>query len=193
MRRLEVEYEQKKNVLSYEKEIYNNLKVLDDITNSKDKLAIILDESANKLKAEQVEYNKKETNLLSALEVLTEKYNIYNEKVDDSTKIYEELKAKRLLQRKAQEKYDWATSIYLKDMGENTSETYKSPKEKESEIKYNKERAEKTLLVLEELKSGSSNKIEDVEYNRSEEHTSEVQSHSEHSNSFICLIQHKST
>ncbi|MBC6719662.1 S-layer family protein [Treponema sp. Marseille-Q4130] len=80
--------------------------------------------------------------------------NAYMRKVDTCNAAYTELERLRVAKRCAQAVFDWASSVYLENIGINANERYVTPKEKLSEAAYTRERALLSVQVLENLIAG---------------------------------------
>lgn len=99
-------------------------------------------------------YNQSITEWKNSIEALKEATDAYNQKVETADSQFATLKQKEHAKRIAQEKYDYATSIYLKELGQINNVNYISPEEKLVNITYSKQQAQITVDVLEELKTG---------------------------------------
>ena len=75
----------------------------------------------------------------------------YAKKVDECNVSYAALEKFRTAKRCAQAVYDWASSIYLENIGVNTHESYITPKERLSKAAYAKERTAFSIRVLENI------------------------------------------
>ena len=75
----------------------------------------------------------------------------YAKKIDECNASYAALEKFRTAKRCAQAVYDWASSIYLENIGTNTHESYITPKERLSKAVYAKERAAFSIRVLENI------------------------------------------
>ena len=99
-------------------------------------------------KAEEEAYKKTEE-YQKSLEKLHKAGNEYEKKVEETNEKYRKSEESRKEKRKAQAVYDWAESIYLKTMGENTDENCVTPKEQLSEAEYAYKKAKQTREILE--------------------------------------------
>ncbi|MEE1211503.1 MAG: hypothetical protein UHO11_03310, partial [Treponema sp.] len=98
--------------------------------------------------AEEAAFQKTEY-YQSVLEAFHKASEEYEKKVEETNEIYRKTEESRLEKRKAQAVYDWAESIYLKSIGENTDENYVTPKEQASEAEYAYKRAKQSREILE--------------------------------------------
>jgi len=83
------------------------------------------------------------------LQKAADEYNTYLDKTND---LYENTQEARLEKRKAQAVYDWAESVYLGTIGENTESTYETPKEAVSSAEYSLNRAMLSVKILNDIK-----------------------------------------
>jgi hypothetical protein len=94
------------------------------------------------------------------VKTLNQSCDDYNTAIDEAGRLYQEMASARLQMRKRQEIQDWADSIYLKNFGANWEENYVTPKEKLSQIRYARERAQISVDVLTEILSGGAPRID---------------------------------
>ena len=117
---------------------------------------------ADGIAARIAENNKKAAALQRDIEAATVAYaesigelkaaeDAYMQKVDTCNAAYTELERLRIAKRCAQAVFDWASSVYLENIGINANEHYVTPKEKLSEAAYTRERALLSVRVLENL------------------------------------------
>ena len=103
-------------------------------------------------KAESEVKNKTEEWKTSVNKVISES-NIYNEKVANADVLFTNLKTAEKNKRIAEEKEEYAKSVYLKNLGEVAENEYISPQEKEVIIQYSYEKASVRVEVLKGLKA----------------------------------------
>ena len=103
-------------------------------------------------KAESEVKNKTEEWKTSVNKVISES-NIYNEKVENADDLFTKLKTAEKNKRIADEKEEYAKSVYLKNLGEVAENEYISPQEKEVIIQYSYEKASVRVDVLKGLKA----------------------------------------
>ncbi|MCR5100041.1 MAG: hypothetical protein K6B41_01650, partial [Butyrivibrio sp.] len=141
----------------------NSLKIaIENQMNVKAKVA----ELAEKVKGIEKELSTAKENWNNAVSNLTTVSNTYNQHVDTADRLFNELKISEKNKRIAQEKHDYASSIYLKSLGEVSDENYVSPQEKEVIIQFSLERAQVNVDVLNEIKTDNK-----TNYTPSQEYT----------------------
>lgn len=119
--------------------------------NSKEQTQAKLDTLTGQIAVQKAAYETAVTNWKNSVEALKTATEAYNTKVTAADADFATLKNKEKSKRIAQEKYDWATSIYLKEMGEIDNASYISPEEKLVDISYSMQQAQVTVDVLQEL------------------------------------------
>ena len=121
-------------------------------------------------KAEREVKNKTEEWQTSVNKVISES-NIYNKKVENADDLFTKLKSAEKNKRIAEEKEEYAKSVYLKNLGEVAEKEYISPQEKEVIIQYSYEKAKVRVDVLKGIKATT--------HETSSEYTSAMESYEE--------------
>ncbi len=156
-------------------QIISNISVEEKIEEISD-LLIILEKNRLSKSELQSELTKAEQNILNAetilfdtvedaekqLEIINKEIVNYNAQVTNAETVYEELKKSALEKRKAQEKYEWAISIYLDAETDSDTNTMNVKKRLE-EAKKQVETYTEAVTILENL-SKNKNQITDNEY-----------------------------
>ncbi|HNY20548.1 MAG TPA: hypothetical protein PKO22_00225, partial [Treponemataceae bacterium] len=78
-------------------------------------------------------------------------YSAYNGRVDSVNGKYDIAEVKKLDLLKAQKVHDWATSVYLVDLGHSVDSSFETPKETLTCVRYAAKRAEIASKVLDEM------------------------------------------
>ena len=134
-------------------------------------------DAEQELKTNQEEWKKR-------VNILVEETNKYNTKVENADNLFVLLKKAEKAKRIEQEKYDYATSIYLKNLGEVAEEEYVSPQEKEVIIKYSLDKAQVRVDVL--------NAIKNEKYEEPEDYTTAMKAYQEAAKKYYEVIMIKS-
>ena len=128
-------------------ELYAELFLLSDA----DGIAVQIAENNKKSAALQRDIEAASAAYAESIGELKAAEDAYMQKVDTCNAAYTELERLRIAKRCAQAVFDWASSVYLENIGINANEHYVTPKEKLSEAAYTRERALLSVRVLENL------------------------------------------
>ncbi|MBO5137401.1 MAG: hypothetical protein J6B81_02765 [Spirochaetaceae bacterium] len=167
---LQQKFEQHTNKTESLTELDNMTAILEIMNKSEAELDKECQEAMEKLQKKQSEQDVAQTEYNNSLEKYLKSVEEYNATIEYSEKQYEILKEKQLEKRIAQEKYDWATSIYL---GTDTQSDYISPKEKLDHIRYSFQMQQVANDVLQSLLEEGI-KFDDKEYNQSQKEYSDA-------------------
>ena len=88
---------------------------------------------------------------LKAAQKVQDECREYNARIEQTGRIYNALEEKRLARRKAQEIYDWASSVYLENLGKAGEYAYETPKERLTRASYAFDRASASLNALKKI------------------------------------------
>ena len=123
----------------------------------------MIEVSKNNLKKAEDVLKQKTKSWVESVNKLIKETDEYNTNVENADAFFTLLKLAEKNKRIAQEKLDYASSIYLKDLGEVAEKEYVSPQEKEIIVKFSLDKAKVRVDVLCKLK--------DEKYEASEEYT----------------------
>lgn len=131
--------------------VNNSLKKIKEDRNN---AQIELEALSQRVSAQNTKYNNSIEAWKESVNQLKLTTEAYNQKVELADSKFTTLKEKEKEKRIAQEKYDYATSIYLKELGQINNADYISPEEKFVNIAFSRQQAQVTIDVLRELQNG---------------------------------------
>jgi hypothetical protein len=122
-----------------------------DCTRDKDKLAEVAESYRVALENAGERYADAQVKYGTAVIDLLQSYDSYNVQLAAVQTAFDGAEKTKIEQSKKQRIFDWASSVYLKNMGEATEADYATPKEKLAAARYALSRADVAVKVLERL------------------------------------------